>query len=519
MTTTAYTLYLPYDGCELYTIVVLPDAKGSFPTVVMRSPYEGHHRKMTDEQIAEMFIEDNKKWTENGFAFVFQDCRGTGKSTGDSDAFIYERGEGLALLEWIRSCSFYNGEIYLTGGSYCGYVNFSTAPYPDDIKAAVFEATDCNLYNFLYLNGFYRSNLHGGWYIDRYKNNGTLSKSFTPEAFLTLPMTEYSKKVFGERSASLDEMLMHPKSDDPFWDTPMGGSFQRRAVMEARIPMLITTGFFDIFCGGGHAMWDSLDGDVKSKSAFVVHPYHHGGGPDEQPYVFPNGQLCELMGEFEVKWFCHVRDNTPPPVPLGKVTYYELFDNNWHTDDYRQPGSCLTLSFGEGESTYTYDPKDPAPFKGGLSNNFGGTVFMDAPGTRADVVTCYTEPFENDVHVRGKMKIRLKVKSNRTDTAFYVRIGLTKPEGDFAVRDSITQISNASECYVPGEYIDLELIFDTSAFKILAGERLRVDVTSSAFPLFVPHTNNRGLFTVQTEALVAENTVDLSESSLEVFFE
>ncbi len=510
--------YMPHDGEQLFTLIASPDAPGKYPTVIMRSPYEAHHNEMNDDELRADFAKNSAKWTDNGYIFIMQDCKGTGRSTGDSDAFVYEHEESRALLDYVRRQDFYNGEIFLTGGSYCGWVICSYAPYDEDIKGIVLEATDCELYNFLYLNSFYRASLHGIWYVDRYKRKGNLNKNFSSEKFLTLPMTEYSKEVFGEPCPVLDETFLHPDRDDPFWDTPMGGMYQRNTVKNARIPMLVTTGFFDIFCGGGHAMWDMIDEDVKKNCAFVVHPYSHGGTSEDQPYHFNDGELRELMGEFDLRWFEHIRRGTEPPAPLGKITYYELFDNNWHSEGYYDTANKKSFTLGSAEAEYDYDPRDPAPFNGGLSNNFGGTTFMDKPGTRGDVITCYTHEFAEDVHVRGKMSLTLRVKSDCPDTAFYARIGVVKPEGDFALRDSITKISNVTDDYKPGEYVTLQLELDPSALLIKKGERLRVDITSSAFPLFVPHTNNKGLFSIQDTARVAHNAVDLAESSLTVHY-
>lgn len=510
--------YMPHDGEQLFTLIASPDTPGKYPTVIMRSPYEAHHNEMDDETLRADFAKNSTKWTDNGYVFIMQDCKGTGRSTGDSDAFVYEYDESHALLDYVRRQDFYNGEIFLTGGSYCGWVICSYAPYDEDIKGIVLEATDCELYNFLYLNGFYRTFLHGEWYVDRYKRKGNLNKNFSFDKFLTLPMTEYSKKVFGEPCPVLDEIFMHPDRDDAYWDTPVGGSHQREAVKNARIPILVTTGIFDIFCGGGHAMWDMISEDIKDNCAFVVHAYHHGGTSDGQPYHFPGGELGELMGEFDLRWFDHIRKGTDSPAPLGKITYYELFDNNWHSEGYYDTAKDKTFTLGSAEAEYDYDPRDPAPFTGGLSNNFGGTAFMEKAGTRADVITCYTDEFEDDTHLRGKMSLTLRVKSDCEDTAFYARIAVVKPEGDFAIRDSITKLSNVDANYKPGDYVTLQLEFDPAAVLVKKGERLRVDITSSAYHLFLPHTNNRGLFSIQDTAIIAHNTVDLAESALTVYY-
>lgn len=57
------------------------------------------------------------------------------------------------------------------------------------------------------------------------------------------------------------------------------------------------------------------------------------------------------------------------------------------------------------------------------------------------------------------------------------------------------------------------------AFVVHKGERLRVDISSSAHPFYVRHTNNRGLFSEQTTAKVADNTVILDKSTLTVYTE
>ena len=108
----------------------------------------------------------------------------------------------------------------------------------------------------------------------------------------------------------------------------------------------------------------------------------------------------------------------------------------------------------------------------------------------------------------------LKVRSDCEDTCFYLRVSLCKAEGDYGLRDDITQISNFDATYLPNSEIELAFSFDEHAFVIREGERLRVDISSSAFPHYVPHTNCRGLFSKQTTAKIARNTVVLEQSYL-----
>ena len=62
----------------------------------------------------------------------------------------------------------------------------------------------------------------------------------------------------------------------------------------------------------------------------------------------------------------------------------------------------------------------------------------------------------------------------------------------------------------------MEFSFDEHAFVVRKGEKIRIDISSSAFPHYVPHTNLRGPFAEQTTAKVANNTVVLEESYIEL---
>ena len=64
--------------------------------------------------------------------------------------------------------------------------------------------------------------------------------------------------------------------------------------------------------------------------------------------------------------------------------------------------------------------------------------------------------------------------------------------------------------------MDMSFSFDEHAFVVHKGEKIRIDISSSAYPWYVPHTNNKGLFSTQTSAKIAENTVILDESYIEL---
>lgn len=516
----AYHTYLNLDGAALFTAVCLPRAAERFPTVIMRSPYVDKWEEMTEEEVLAHVTHEQQKWLDAGYAVVFQHCRGRGKSSGDCVPYIHEREDGLFLQDWIRHQPFYNGELYLSGGSYTASVHFVTAPFADDIKGAVLKVQDCERYNCNYRNGFYKMGLHGGWYVDMYKKKSIRRKNYSKESFHTLPLIDFSKTVLGERAADFDEILLHPKKEDPFWRTRYGGGEAHDAIRNANIPILLVTGFYDIYTGGVFDMWKGLSAQTREKCALLVHPYDHGGNASgTQPICFAGGGDKEQFGEYGVAWLDFVRGKREAPFAQGQVTYYQLFGDKWCTDTFDTPTGGMTFPLGEGERTYTYNPFAPAGFRGGLSANFGGNAWQDAPSSRYDILSFLTPAFREDTLVKGKMRARLRVRSDCEDTCFYVRISLVKEEGYYGLRDDIQQISNFCVDYTPGEEVDLDFSFDEHAFVAKAGESLRIDVSSSAYPYYVRHTNYRGPYALQERARVAHNTVLCDRSHLAIFAE
>ena len=57
-------------------------------------------------------------------------------------------------------------------------------------------------------------------------------------------------------------------------------------------------------------------------------------------------------------------------------------------------------------------------------------------------------------------------------------------------------------------------MMDEIAIRFFPGDQIRLDVSSSAWPHYVPHTNCKGLFALQTQAKVAHNTIITGPSAL-----
>ena len=509
--------YVDAGDAKLFTAVMLPSAKGQYPTMVYRTPYVDVFEDTPEKEICDLYKTKYEAWLARGYAVVLQHCRGRGKSTGDCIPYINEQRDSRTLYAWIRTQDFYNGELFLNGASYCASVHYCASPYDGDIKGAVFGVQDPERYNICYRNGFMKKGLHGEWYVKQYKAKTMKEKNYTENSFEMLPLSDFTKTVFGEASMDFDTMLKSPNPSDAFWLTHGGGTDARDAVKNPPFPILFTTAFFDLYAGGVFDLWKSMDSAAKAKCALVVSPNDHGDNEadPETGCVFPNGRRKDAFGEeYEIDWFDSIRKGTTPPFALGQVTYYTLFENKWHTDLFEGKESVQSISLGTEIAEYDYDPNDPPRFKAGLSRAFGGTVFQDAPHTKNDIVSVYTEPFEQDSCIKGQMRAELSVSSDCEDTCFYVRVSIEKAQGDLGLRDDITSLCFACGDYKVNEKVQLCFTFDEISCLVRKGERLRVDIASADAEHYVRHTNQKGLYSAQTSTKLAHNCVFLKESRL-----
>lgn len=500
--------YVKMNGEDFFTIVLLPEAEGRFPVVVCRTPYVKGTVNMEEEEILNAYYNQNKTWLERGYAIVFQHCRGQGKSTGAHVPYVNEREDGLALREWIRSQPFYNGELYLLGGSYTASLHYATAPFEADIKGAVFESQDSERYRLWYRNGQMRKG-HANWHFGLYKDKCDLNKCFHMKSFSELPLSGLSERVLGDRAEDFEQMLAAYSQNHEFWNTRFGGNDARDAVTDANIPILMTTGFSDFYLGGVFRMWEKMSARTKEKSALLVSPYNHGDGYHKDFGVaFPNGRRREAFGnDYSIAWFDHIRKGSPLPFEKGKVAYYRTFENRWDSDFYGKETETRRISLGDEAVSFVYDPMNPPAFReeGVIAESFEG---------RGDVISVDTEPFETDTFVKGRIRMKLTVASNCPDTSFYARICVKKEEFSYVLCHDITSLCYQLEDYRAGDTVTLDFCFDEQAFLIKAGECLRIDLASTDDNVYVCHTNKKGEYYLQTEAVSAENKVFLKQSCL-----
>ncbi|MFV2082194.1 MAG: CocE/NonD family hydrolase, partial [bacterium] len=218
--------------------------------------------------------------------------------------------------------------------------------------------------------------------------------------------------------------------------------------------------------------------------------------------------------------------------PIARTCYSSYY---LHSDGGLRPDRPSRRA---SSTTYTFDPQNPVPTVGGnLDLGFmpglieGGGY--DQRGrkelyfckdtlplaSRPDVLVFETPALEQDIEVTGSVAVRLWVSSSCPDTDFTVKLidvyppNEDYPEGyalnlcDDIVRARYRNSREKAQLMVPGQIYEITLEPQPTSNLFKAGHRVRLDISSSNFPLFDVNPNTGGPLGKERNMVPAQNTV------------
>lgn len=481
------------DGTMLYTYGALPAEGVKAAIVLVRNPYVAE--KPVD-MVACAFGEQGH--LKRGYAFVYQHVRGCGMSDGARLVYVNERADGLATLAWVRKLPHYNGSIFLSGDSYLSSVHWSYLDTnPPDVKGCSLRVQDVNRYNIQYRNGNYKIALAGGWNLGEYKKKDHALKRNAAAKFTDFPLKGFSVRWCGEYIPEFEETWAHPRPNDPWWQMPgVAGAEYRRALLDSTMPVQLVTGFYDIYTEGIFDMWRELPPKRRANCALIVDEGAHGGR--------------RAGNDSDLDWFdwCQGKGTLKCTVP-GETVWFGMWDSAWHhAPEMLDATEQKTYALAFEPQAFDYDPSNPPLFNACGCLTFGGCGVQPETEWRKDVITCELSPLDKAMVSRGRMRLKLQVRSDCEDTAFYIRISARKADGKwYNIRDDIKTLLWDRATYRLGDTVELDYLLSDHVFRLEKGERLRVEVAGASAKQFVPHANYKGPFNLQAKCRVAHNEV------------
>ncbi len=501
------------DGVTLRADHYYPPGGGEHPTLLMRQPY--------GRDIASTVVYAHPVWfARHGYNVVIQDVRGRGSSEGQFYPFRHERQDGCETIAALRARPECDGNLGMYGFSYQGATQLlAAAAQPEGLLCIAPAMTACDLYRgWFYSGGALRQASTFGWGLQMLKEDARrlnlekasdlleIAWSNLPAQFLSTPYVEHP--VFQQTSLPtyLRDWIEHTEPGD-FWSA----LDISEALDRITVPALHVAGWYDTYLSG------SIDGFLALRQQAGTqhardHQYLLAGPWVHIPWgdrVGPHRLGLEANFDTDallLRWFNHWLKGTAEFANEPRIRHFALNEDRWHaTAEFPRPSLCFYLhsegransSKGDGSflhhpptelqppDVYVYDPEVPVLAPGGLSSISG--AFDQTVLELGNNVLCYTStPLAHSMHVFGLPEVTLYAASSASTFDLVAKLVCLKPGGEAMFlclgvsRKTCTSDTPALN----------HLTLDATSCVFAPGDRLRLEVASSAYPLFDRNPGN-----------------------------
>ncbi len=543
------------DGTVLRSNVFTPQGSGEFPVILMRLPY--------DKEAAQTYVyEDPAFYASHCYIVVIQDVRGQYKSDGFFYTFRNEAKDGYDTIEWAARLPRSNGKVGMYGFSYVGATQWLPATLkPPHLVTIVPAMTSSDYYDgWTYEGGALDQSFAQSWplgsiansHVRRYPDGAQLDagmnkalENLFSKWYWHLPLNTFAPLRPNDRRVApyYFDWLKHP-TYDRYWKQ---WSIRQRHD-QVQVPTLNFDGWYDIFVKGAIENYQGMKARGGSAQArrgtkLVVGPWDHLNWDQKIGALDFGAQAANPIDDLQLRWFDHWLkgiDNGVDSDPNVRV--FVMGANKWRSARHwpipgtryeklylRSQGNANTVTgtgelaktrrqAGSGAATdrYRYDPKNPVPSFGGRFQAAGpppGPQDQRAIEQRRDVLVYDTPALKTDVEVTGPIKVTLYAASSARDTDWTAKLNDVHPDGksmliSYGIQRARYRVSESKPKLIKPHKVykyTIEVWPTSNLFK--AGHQIRLEISSSNFPMFDRNPNTGGRFGEGTRLNVARQTV------------
>ena len=506
------------DGVRLVADVYHPVRAGAHrPTILVRLNYT----KTAKQTLFANLI--GRGWAEQGFTVVLQGTRGRYESGGKYVPFLHERDDGQATLRWLSQQPWFNGKVGTWGGSYFGYTQWAIADNESPALSAMYVyESSTDFFRTLYRGGAF-SLKSALWWANtvHFESFEEVTPELVERGANGFPVIESDDRSVAD-VGFYNDWASH-RQRDAFWHHVDGTG----RASTTRAPVLLLAGWYDPFLQTQLDDFKALvrhpDASISTQSRLVIGPWGHA-----KNLILPDGgtttnfRFVSIASSFD--WFDdHLKGRdiaTSAPVKI-----FVMGENRWrdeqtwplpravHTKLFLQSDGNADAPTGNGQlalepllgarppDVYTYDPRNPVPTRGGAFMGPGTAIQQqNSIESRPDVLSYTSGPLVEDVEVTGYIRATLAVSTDAPSTDFTAKLVDVHPDGSaYNIADGILRRSyDTSDQPVS---ITIQLGATSNVFK--KGHRIRLDVSSSNFPLFDRNPNTGTRIAYETNPVAA----------------
>jgi len=492
------------DGTRLSARVWMPeDAKENpVPVIVEHLPYRKRDGTIVRDQYTHPWM------AGHGYCCVRVDMRGNGDSDGlmDDEYTPQELQDACDVIDWVSRQPWSNGKVGMMGISWGGFNGLQVAALqPPALKAII---TICSTVDR------YADDIH-------YKGGSLLLKNFS----WTITMLAYSSRppdpqlvgnkwveMWLERLNNMPFListwLRHQHRDD-YWKH--GSVCEDYSAIQAAV--LSIGGWHDGYRNTISHLVENLDAPVKGIVGPWNHKYPHYAGP--KPSI---GFLQEAKRWWD-KWLkdeetdvekdpayrAWVMDSLPPKrwheERPGRWAAFE----NWPSDDLQPEILHLGPDQNLQDEPCSLEHSICSPQDCGAEGGeffpfaFGDELPGDQSVDDAGSLCFDSAPLAETMDLIGATKFKASVSLDKSCGQIIVRLNDVRPDGKIVhIAVGILNLTHhksheTPQELSPNEPFDIEFALDQMAYRIPAGHKLRVAVSTAWFPGVWPSPENTTL--------------------------
>lgn len=524
------------DGVQLSSHVWLPAEPGRYPVLLLRTPYT---KVYVDANHAEWGI----YFAKRGYAFVVQDVRGRGDSEGEFDFFFQETQDGYDAVEGLAAEPWANGRVGMIGVSYWGTTQWLAARAcpPSLVCIAPSSPAGDYLNELPSVGGAFQMQWALTWLNEtsgRTSQSANLLVENLGDILKHRPLITMDEAM-GRKMRLFREFLENQTLND-YWSRIKLSldDFER-----IKIPVLTVTGQFDGDQAGAFYYWNGLEATTLSGSPdryLVLGPWTHlqsffGGAESVGEMEFSKRSILDNK-DLHARYFDRYLKADAAEFDQPRVSIFVTGANAWrHLDHYPNKDAVEKRLYlyhakkgansleGDGQledrrpdkaktDAYVYDPHDPVPFTIEFAADRRPAL------SRQDVLVYTTPPLSEPLEVTGPLHVDLYAASDARDTDFTAVISDVYPDGRSIllgskpvgiIRARYRQSLDKEVLLQPGTVERYRIELGHLAHRFLEGHCIRIEISSSAFPLFNPNQNTGNPIATDTDWRVARQAIQL----------
>jgi putative CocE/NonD family hydrolase len=503
------------DGVELVSDHYYPPVSDPQPTLLMRQPY--------GRDIASTVVYAHPVWfARHGYNVVIQDVRGRGDSEGEFYPFRQEGADGADTIAWLRNRPESNGRVGMYGFSYQGMTQLlAAAEQPEGLQCISPAMTACDLYHgWFYQGGALRLASTLGWGLQLLKVDARrkrlreasdrLEKAWAQLALQTnaLPVRAHPA-LHGEGLPSYVLDWLDHDSPDGYW-TALDVS---QRLEKIRVPALHISGWYDMFVRG------SIDGFLalckRAGSDFArEHQYMLAGPWVHIPWGDRIGAADfgpEALVDTDtilLRWFDHWLKDSGAFTGKARVRHFVIGENNWReAETFPAEADYILFLHSEGRANsrkgngklsrvspdadepcdiFVHDPEVPVLAPGGAATA-SGQHDQSALELGNNLLVYSTELLEEPLWVFGIPRVVLYCATSLETADFTAKLVRVRPNGSaeficIGIARSNYLFKRAK--YTADKIYRWDFSLDPTSCRFSKGDRIRLEIASSTFPLF-----------------------------------